>query len=502
MKCFYYHHNAVPMCLVFVSMMFGGLKALADDMPAVAAETPAAAKQRHERVAERRKGIDVICHRGASEHAHENTLEAYRAAFALGADGNEIDIRSTKDGVLILFHDDMLDRLLEAYGDVGDYSWQELQRFRFRNPGRFGAHCRIPTLIEVFELHRKYGGLMHLDIKRQGLDRAIAELLTQMDMWDHVAYCNLDNGGVILKDARLKLRRYKARGLYADRSEVFPSAIAATLKRPGDGVLVDDPRGAAVALGRPLGKLSADPVSPRRPRRPSDDEKLPSETQLLAILHQAGDWNTVADGAADQAASGQKIRARARAADQLLATRSSSREVFAALEERVRNRSLHKDWMHHGLDGALALRALIWLGAPRAVETARFVLWRDDPALEAVADPRWKNPRAWSDFRVKMVIFPALQEHPGPATEKLCRDYLVLSDDDARKLGPPQFEAAAQTLLTVSPRLETALELLAHRLQEVRGRAILDCLAHIKDPWAQAALEKAAPFALAYRVDH
>src|SRR6185436_3621496 len=104
----------------------------------------------------------------------------------LGADGNEMDIRRTKDGVLVLFHDDMLDRILEAYGDVSDYTWAELQRFRFRNPGRFGDQCRIPTLVEVLDLHRKRAGLIHLDIKRPNLDTAIADLLTQMDMWDHV----------------------------------------------------------------------------------------------------------------------------------------------------------------------------------------------------------------------------------------------------------------------------------------------------------------------------
>src|SRR5579863_2225533 len=50
-------------------------------------ESPDQAQARHERVARRRGGLAVICHRGASEFAHENTLEAYRAAFELGADG-------------------------------------------------------------------------------------------------------------------------------------------------------------------------------------------------------------------------------------------------------------------------------------------------------------------------------------------------------------------------------------------------------------------------------
>ena len=145
---------------------------------------------------------------------------------------------------------------------------------------------------------------------------------------------------------------------------------------------------------------------------------------------------------------------------------------------------------------------MILLRAPNAVETARFALWRDDPALEPVVDPRWKNPRAWTDYRVKMVIFPALEKCPGPATEKLCRDYLALNDEDARKLSPPDlFEGAAKALLAVSPRTETALELMKHRLRVVRGRAILDCLAHAREPWARAALEKGAPHALALRAD-
>src|SRR3954468_24153623 len=104
--------------------------------------------------AQRRERTHIICHRGASEFAHENTLEAYRATFELGGDGNEIDIRETKDGVLVLFHDDILDLNLKAFGNVSDYTWEELQKYQFRDPGRFGAACRIPTLKEVFELHR------------------------------------------------------------------------------------------------------------------------------------------------------------------------------------------------------------------------------------------------------------------------------------------------------------------------------------------------------------
>jgi len=470
----------------------------AGDTPAIPAESAKAAILRHERVAERRRSINILCHRGASVFAHENTLEAYRATFELGGDGNEIDIRKTKDGMLVCFHDDMLDQRLFAYGDMSDYTWAELQQFQFRAPGSFGEATRIPTFIEVLALHRKYAGLMHLDIKQPGLDTKIADLLTRMDMWDHVAYSNTENGGVLLTDPRLKLRRYKAE-LYSDRSEVFPDKIAAALKLPGDDIIVDDPRGVAVALGRKIGKLSTQPVD-AGPRTAPATRDRPSEKKLIHVLLDADDWNHIAETADQRAASARRIVARAEAADQLLQIRASSPDAFNALETRVRQRSLHKDWGYHGVDGAAALRALILLKAPNAPVTARFALWRDDPALEPLLDPKWHTPRAVVDWRVKNVVFAALKQVPSSEAEKLCRDYLALSDEEAARIGPSYFDEAAGALLASSPRTETALMLLRHRLQPVRGRAILSCLAQIGEQWAHAALDQAAPFAFKYRI--
>jgi hypothetical protein len=449
-------------------------------------------------VARQREGPHVICHRGASEFAHENTLEAYRATFELGGDGNEIDIRQTKDGVLVCFHDDMLDRILPAYGDVADYDWAELQQFRFRNPGPLGEHCRIPTLEEVFELHKKRGGLLHLDIKRPNLDAAIIKLLDEHELWDNVAYCNNETGGAILKHPKYKPCRYKG-GLYLDRGEVFPEAIKALLEKPGEGVIVDDPRGVIVALGRKLGHVSSEPVSMRM--RPMPARRKVAESDLLKILRDDADWNRVAQSPDEQAESGRRIVARAQAADDAAQLKSPGRELLAALENRVRNRSLHKQWMYQGLDGEKALRTLVLLRADRAVELCRFALWRDDEALEPVVNPQYKNPRSWTDWREKTVVFVALAKLPGKESEELCRDYLALSDEEANKLGPPQFEQAGRALLAISPKVETAGELMKHRLQAVRGRAILDCLTHSKEAWAREALKMHAPHALAYVVE-
>lgn len=461
-------------------------------------EASAQSAKRHAQVAARRQQTGVICHRGAQEFAHENTLEAYRATFELGGDGNEIDIRRTKDGVLVCFHDDMLDRLLEAYGTVHESSWEQLQSFHFRDPGPFGDHCRIPTLREVLLLHRRYGGLLHLDIKEPGLDKAIAALLDELDMWDHVAFCNDANAGVLRGHRKLNLLRYKAPGLFDGRLDVDPIAIAAALKKPGNSLIVDDPRAAAVALGRRLGPMSKEPVAPVTKPTPKAARVIPAPAELIATLIDADDWNRIAETPEEQTKSGRRIRARALAAELLLAGKTDSPAACAALAERVRRRSLHKHWMYHGFDGAMAMRSLILLRAPEAVELARFVLWRDDPELRKVHNPEYKTPVSWTDFRVQMVIFPALEKHLGVDTEKLCRDYLAQTDEQARQHGPPQFEAAAKTLLAVRPETAVALELLKHRRGDVRGRTILGCLGHTDARWAKHALEQHAPFALDY----
>ncbi|MDP6443509.1 MAG: glycerophosphodiester phosphodiesterase family protein [Pirellulaceae bacterium] len=464
---------------------------------AESAESAEVAAARHRRVAQRRAGVHVICHRGAVEFAHENTLEAYRAAFELGADGNEIDIRATRDGVLVCFHDDMLDHLLHGYGDVSDYSWKELQRMAFRHPGRFGKHCRIPTLREVFELHRDHAGLMHLDVKRPGLVTPISRLLDEFVMWDHVVQAPAD-----FEDPRYKPTPGKI-GLYLDRSEVDANAISTALKRPGLRIIVEDPRGVALALGRELSRPSAQPVKDQigiwARQSPTVDAR--SKEELISVLRDADDWDAVASGDEAESASADRILRRARAADELARRKTRSPDVLAVLEERVRRRSLHRNWRYCGLDGSAALRALVALRSPESVGVARFCLWRNDPAVAAAQNPAFKTPPSWTDWRTKTPVFGLLESARGPAVEKLCRDYLALTDDEARAIGVPQFEAAARTLLSARPGPQTVKELLSHRLSQVRGRAILFALSQSDQGWAREVLRQAAPHALQYLLD-
>src|SRR3954447_960778 len=68
----------------------------------------------------------VLGHRGASAYAPENTFAAFDLAMELGADGIETDVRVTRDGVLVLLHDETVDRTTDGTGLVAELCRAEL----------------------------------------------------------------------------------------------------------------------------------------------------------------------------------------------------------------------------------------------------------------------------------------------------------------------------------------------------------------------------------------
>jgi glycerophosphoryl diester phosphodiesterase len=98
------------------------------------------------------KHIMVAAHRGDWRDAPENSLLAFKYAMALGVDIIELDLNKTKDGVVVIMHDQTIDRTTDGKGNPGDYTLAELKKFHLKNGlGRVTVNT-IPTLQEVMEL--------------------------------------------------------------------------------------------------------------------------------------------------------------------------------------------------------------------------------------------------------------------------------------------------------------------------------------------------------------
>lgn len=94
-----------------------------------------------------------FAHRGFSGKYPENTMLAFKKAIESGVDGIELDVQLTKDGEVVIIHDETIDRTTDGKGLVSSYTYEELSKFDasfiYRNQIEFN---KIPTLREYFEL--------------------------------------------------------------------------------------------------------------------------------------------------------------------------------------------------------------------------------------------------------------------------------------------------------------------------------------------------------------
>ncbi len=201
--------------------------------------------------------VAVIAHRGASGHAPENTLPAFRRALEMDADMIEMDLRLSADGHVVVIHDATLDRITDGTGPVAERTLAELQAldagYAFAGPG--GAHpyrgtgVRIPTLAEVLDAFPDARMLVELKAGAgESLADSAAAVLARHRAGGRVLVASFDSG---------YLRRFRHRmpgvptGAGAGETARFYVAQLAGLDRwyrPPAGFLIVPP-----ALGgRPL----------------------------------------------------------------------------------------------------------------------------------------------------------------------------------------------------------------------------------------------------------
>lgn len=108
----------------------------------------------------------VLAHRGASAYAPENTLAAFNLAFEMGADGIELDVTLTKDGVPIVIHDDTVDRTTNGKGAVKEQTLEQVKQLdaSYKFEKYRGEPLRVPTLAEVLQAIGKRG-IVNIELK-------------------------------------------------------------------------------------------------------------------------------------------------------------------------------------------------------------------------------------------------------------------------------------------------------------------------------------------------
>lgn len=133
----------------------------------------------------------IFAHRGASDKAPENTMAAFERARDVKAHGLELDVQMTKDGKLVVIHDESIDRTSNAKGLVENYTYDELRKFDFGSwKDKTFANESIPLLTDVINIIKDNNMLLNIEIKpalkSDEIEDKVIEICKSTDIIDQV----------------------------------------------------------------------------------------------------------------------------------------------------------------------------------------------------------------------------------------------------------------------------------------------------------------------------
>lgn len=157
-------------------------------------------------------------HRGASEYYPENTFSAFYAGLEMGANGIETDIHRTRDGVLVLFHDDEIDRVTDGTGMVSDYTYGELMRLYVFNHSQ-GRTDRIVTLEDFLKYFSFRDLTFAIELKQDGVEKETIDMLEAFGVREKTVLTSFSYESI--RNAKRYNSRYRVGYLY-DEEEKEP----------------------------------------------------------------------------------------------------------------------------------------------------------------------------------------------------------------------------------------------------------------------------------------
>ena len=141
--------------------------------------------------------VKVWAHRGAGgwdkQYAPENTMPAFEKAIEMGADGIELDVQFSKDGEIVICHDETIDRTSNGSGAVRAYTLKELKQFNFCSVHPEFGFVEIPTLREVLAFMKEKDFQLNIELKTSnydypGLEEAASKMVREYDLNDRIIF--------------------------------------------------------------------------------------------------------------------------------------------------------------------------------------------------------------------------------------------------------------------------------------------------------------------------
>ncbi|WML45234.1 glycerophosphodiester phosphodiesterase [Neobacillus sp. PS3-40] len=142
----------------------------------------------------------IFAHRGYSLAFPENTMTSFLEAEKVGADGIELDVQLTKDGEIVVIHDEKVDRTTSGTGFVKDFTFKEIRNL---NANKIGAKKEpIPSLIEVFEWMKSNNLICNIELKNgkipyKGMEEKIIQLIRTYQLSDRIILSSFNHYSIV-----------------------------------------------------------------------------------------------------------------------------------------------------------------------------------------------------------------------------------------------------------------------------------------------------------------
>lgn len=142
----------------------------------------------------------IFAHRGYAAAFSENTMTAFREAEKAGADGIELDVQMTKDGEIVVIHDENVNRTTDGKGFVKDFSYKDIRQL---NANIMGAEKEpIPSLKEVLEWLQSNNLLCNIELKNgyfpyEGMEEKVIELIRKYRLEKRIIFSSFNHYSIV-----------------------------------------------------------------------------------------------------------------------------------------------------------------------------------------------------------------------------------------------------------------------------------------------------------------
>jgi glycerophosphoryl diester phosphodiesterase len=143
----------------------------------------------------------IFAHRGYSSAFAENTMSAFIAAEKAGADGLELDVQLTKDGEVVVIHDEKLDRTTTGKGFVRNFTFKEIRQF---NANKKDVNKEpVPSLIEVLEWMQSNQLICNIELKNnifpyEGMEEKVIQLVRRFNLSNRIIISSFNHYSIVL----------------------------------------------------------------------------------------------------------------------------------------------------------------------------------------------------------------------------------------------------------------------------------------------------------------